>query len=93
MLRLLAFDLSRLLRPHRGGLYVAYASSLRKLPREVRREFGLVGDLVLTRSIAETERHLSMRRGRDAERLLRLLSRISRSRGFPAVRWSDEDGD
>lgn len=91
MLRLLAFDLARLVRPNRRCLYRQYAERLGALPAEVRREFRLVGDAVLTRAIDETDRHLSARRCRDADRLLRVLSQISRRRGFPSVRWSDTE--
>lgn len=93
MLRLLAFDLARLIRPRPASVYQGYLHAMRRLPAELRKELDLRGDLIFARSLDETDRHLARRRDDDAARLLAVLTRIARRRGFPAVTWQEGGHD
>lgn len=90
MVRLLLFDLCRWLAPGRARLRSAVLSDLAAIPTELRADMGMTDARFADVVHAQVCAGVAARRADEARRLLDLLNRIARKRGFPRVRWRSE---
>lgn len=91
MLRLFLFDLCRRFAASERSLRSAALDDLTAIPAELRSDLGLSDARLVDHADMQVRSATAARRARDAQALLDLLSRISRKRGFPAVRWCSEE--
>lgn len=87
MLRLLLFDLTRRFAPDARRLHAAALADLGTVPPELRTDIGLSDARLADAAWAQAQRTIAARRADEGQRLLGVLDRIARRRGFPGLRW------
>lgn len=92
MMRLLLFDLCCSLAPGPRGLQARVLRELASIPRDLRSDMGLSDARLADVARNHLRAAMAAQRAEEARRLLDLLNRIARKRGFPALCWRSEEG-
>ncbi|MCC5963413.1 MAG: hypothetical protein JJU09_09820 [Rhodobacteraceae bacterium] len=92
MIRLLLFDLFHLVAPSARSLRSAAVDDLASIPPELRSDIGMTDARLADEMHARVCSAIAARREEEARRLLEILNRIARNRGFPKLRWRSEGG-
>ena len=92
MIRLLLFDLSRLFAPSARSMRSTAIDDLSSIPAELRSDIGMTEARLADEMHARVCSAVAARREEEARRLLEILNRIARKRGFPKLRWRSEGG-
>lgn len=87
MLGLFFFDLRRWFAPTARRLRSDCFSQTARIPPELRPDMGLSDARRADLAEAQLRAALAARQVDEASRLLRVLNRMARSRGFPPLRW------